>query len=120
MSLEKDMLQIKQVLSSYNFRLLTLAGIVILIILSTLPYFNLILSQQITLLLLLMVLVSILRFSFKFLFAIAMVFILFSLVLLLLSLNSTAEKLGNYAYMLLLLGFALSFIRFLNQNGKNN
>lgn len=114
------MLEIKKIFYSYNFRLLKLAGIIILVILSTFPYFNIILSQQIILLLLLAVFVSALKLSFRFLFGIALVFISFSLVISLFSLNATAEKLGNYAYILVLVGFIQSFIEYLKQNDKNN
>ncbi len=111
------MLDIKKIILSYNFRLVKLAGIVILITFSTFPYFNLILSQQIIILFLLVILLSALKLSFKFLFGIALVFIVFSVVISLLSLDATAEKLGNYAYILLFVGCLQSFVQYLrNEN----
>lgn len=115
-----NMLNIKKRIFLYNFRLLKLAGIIILITLSTFPYFNLILSQQIIILFLLIILVSTLKLSHRFLFGIALVFISFSLVISLFSLNATAEKLGNYAYTLLFVGCLQSFMQYLNENRKNN
>lgn len=114
------MLKIKEILHSRNFKVLILVGIAMLVVFSTFPYFNLIFGQQIMLLFLLTFLVSILNFSVRYLFAISLVFVIFSLILLLLSLNSIAEKLGNYAFILILLGFMQNIFKYLFVNNENN
>lgn len=114
------MVEIKKILHSYNFKILILAGITMLIILSTFPYFNIILDQQIILLFLLAILISILNFPFRYLFAVSLVFLIFSLVILLLSFDSTAEKLGNYAFIVILLGFIQSILKYLLGSDENN
>lgn len=97
------MFRIKQIILS-NFQILILITAILVVLLSTLPYFNLVLSEQVALLFFFILLSLLLKIRLRF-FLFALIFIIFSIALLLFSQNELAEKFGNYIYFFLLLGF---------------
>ena len=113
------MFKIKRIVLSNNFRFVIFAFLTLLILISTLPYFNIVLnpplSLQLIFLIFLLFYMGTFKFSIKFIFLIAFIFILFSLILSLLSEYSIAENSGNYIYFLLLVGFLLNLFKFLRK-----
>ena len=113
------MFKLKQVVLSTNFRFIVFLFLTLLILISSLPYFNIILSPpftpQLIFLIFLLLYMGTFKFSVKFIFLIAFVFMLFSLLLSLFYEDSIAENSGNYIYFLLLTGFLMSLFEFLRK-----
>jgi len=96
--------RIRSRISSNHLQTLILAVAVLITLLSSLPYFNLILNEQIVLLLFFFVLVWMFRVPFRYIFAVCLALIVFSVVLLLFSQEGLAERFGNYAYLFFFVG----------------
>lgn len=109
----------KKLIISNNFRFVIFFVLTLLILLSTLPYFNILLSPQFILFLFLIFFVTVFEFGAEIISFIILIFIIFSLTLLLFSQDSIAENVGNHIYFLLLTNFSVILFKYF-RDWKNN
>lgn len=90
-----------------NFRYVIFLILSLLILLSTLPYFNILLSAQFIFFLFLIFFPIMFEFRIEIVSFTILIFIIFSLIVSLFFQSSGAEIVGNYIYFLLLTNFSV-------------
>ncbi len=102
----------KKLITSNNFRFAIFLVLTLLILLSTLPYFNILLSPQFIYFLFLIFFLTMFESAAETVSFIILIFIIFSLIVLLFFQGSSAEIVGNYIYFLLLTNFSVILLEY--------
>ena len=102
----------KKLITSNNFRFAIFLVLTLLILLSTLPYFNILLSPQFIYFLFLIFFITMFEFTVGIVSFTILVFIIFSLIVSLFFQGSSTEIVGNYIYFLLLTNFSVILFQY--------
>lgn len=102
-----------------HFLFLLIAGATIYF-LSVLPYFNIFFFPEGSIVLFIILSVYVLRLNEKIVFYFALFLLILVSILLMLKNNQQAEKIGNIAFFILIVGFIQNFWKYLKETKNGN